>query len=112
MGSSGGKSQPVFLVTSVDGSMVTLTTSRKRAEYWNATDYAIVELEGTLIRPSLNQLPPDLDDLRASAAANCPGEHRPVQHRDGRRPWCNHCSKDEYGNPPFDRPGKSAETGA
>lgn len=27
----------------------------------------------------------------------CPGEHKPVQHRDGKPPWCNLCGRDVFG---------------
>lgn len=30
---------------------------------------------------------------RAHVAALCPGVHKPVQHRDGRPPWCSACQR-------------------
>lgn len=46
---------------------------------------------------------PEVIQARAVAAANdCPasGNHRPVQHRDGKPPWCNDCGLTaEYAEP-------------
>lgn len=30
-------------------------------------------------------------------------DHLPVQHRDGKPPWCDACGMDAYGNPPISR---------
>lgn len=49
-----------------------------------------------------------LDDLRADVLtaqaalfavviSACPGEHRIIQHRDGRAPWCPLCGRDKFG---------------
>lgn len=35
--------------------------------------------------------------LREAVRSNCPGEHLPVQHRDGKRPWCKACGRTDRG---------------
>jgi hypothetical protein len=35
--------------------------------------------------------------LNDEILAACPGEHRLVQHRDGKPPWCEACGRDGMG---------------
>ena len=41
-----------------------------------------------------------IERLRVAVADACPrgAEHRPVQHRDKKPPWCNACGRDSDGN--------------
>jgi hypothetical protein len=46
-----------------------------------------------------------LEDDRMLAAFAPGHDHRPVQHRDGRNPWCNTCGLDMNRNTPSGRLG-------
>lgn len=37
------------------------------------------------------------DQLYMTLVRMCPGTHSPVQHRDGKKPWCNACGRDYRG---------------
>lgn len=36
--------------------------------------------------------------IKKLVAKNCPGEHKPVQHRDRKPPWCHLCGCTADGN--------------
>lgn len=36
-------------------------------------------------------------NLSALVTGACPGEHKPVQYRDGKPPWCKHCGRSGLG---------------
>lgn len=35
--------------------------------------------------------------LRAAVRGSCPGDHKGVQHRDRKPPWCPHCGRTDRG---------------
>lgn len=35
--------------------------------------------------------------LRVMVRDSCPGDHKTVQHRDKRPPWCPHCGRTDRG---------------
>ena len=46
------------------------------------------------LRAKLNQAE---HELLTAVRDACPGPHLPAQHRDGRRPWCPKCGRDNLG---------------
>ena len=49
--------------------------------------------------------------LHARAVKACPGAHQPVQHRDGRAPWCRACRCSAEGIPVEEMPGVGGRRG-
>ena len=47
-----------------------------------------------------------LAKVHAAVIAACPGgsDHRVVQHRDGKPPWCPHCGRNSTGTQIKERP--------
>lgn len=49
--------------------------------------------------------------VKDACPAGDQGEHRPVQHPDGKRPWCPHCGRTELGDVIPGTDGKPPTTG-